>query len=173
MAEEEVDCSSTSVCLLLTADGVEGDVEVKPVKFARDERGDGSIDDAAADLLGIHGDRVRCFHLPFGEKKLGFSLHMYIDLQGVDHKLPHNSNASQLWLISNLPEEPPHVSPSSIHGPVLLSATNFKTDEYIDMTPEHWQKIKAVCRAIQPNAQFVPYEPLPEGEEPPANDDEV
>lgn len=28
---------------------------------------------------------------------------MYIDLQGVEHKLPHNTNATQLYLIAHLP----------------------------------------------------------------------
>jgi len=96
---------------------------------------------------------------------------MYIDLQGLDHKMAHNSNATQLYLIACLPEEPPQVSPASIHGPVLLSAENFKTEEYVDLTLEEWKKIKALCRAIQPNAQFTPYEAPAPGEEVPLNDD--
>jgi hypothetical protein len=35
----------------------------------------------------------------------------------------------------------------------LLSAENFKTEEYVDLTLDEWKKIKALCRAIQPNAQ--------------------
>jgi hypothetical protein len=111
---------------------------------------------------------------------------MYLDLQGLEHGLPHNSNASQLYLISHLPgkadasqrhylttpamlsdsphipppttntgihaEEPPEVSPASIHGPVLLSAEDFKTECYMDLGEEDWARIKALCKAVQPNA---------------------
>lgn len=168
MSKEEEDTagSSTSKCLLLSADDGEesGSAMIKQVVFERDERGEGSLDDAAADLLGIHGERVRCFSLPGFEKKLGLSLHMYIDLQGQEHGMAHNTNATQLFLIAHLPEEPPQVSPASIHGPVLLSAEAFRTEEYVDLGPEDWAKIKAICKAVQPNAQFVPYEP-PTGEE--------
>lgn len=159
---EDESGSSDSYCLLLLPDTADADSKelVSRVLFKRDERGDGSIDDAAADLLGVRGDRVRCCSLPGGfEKKLGLSLHMYIDLQGMQHGLPHNTNATQLWLIAHLPEEPPEVQPSSIHGPVLLSAEDFKTEEYANIDKELWGKIKAICRAIQPNAQFLPYEP--------------
>jgi hypothetical protein len=45
-------------------------------------------------------------HLPTRfEAAIGWSVHMYVDLQGLEHKLDHNTNASQLWLISNLPDE--------------------------------------------------------------------
>lgn len=37
------------------------------------------------------------------EKAMGWSVHLYVDLQGIEHKLDHNTNASQLWLIANLP----------------------------------------------------------------------
>lgn len=50
-------------------------------------------------------------------------------------------------------DEPPQVYPASIHGPVLLSAENFKTEEYADLTLDDWAKIKSMCRAVQPNAQ--------------------
>lgn len=157
--EDEV-YKSDSMCLMLLPDDKEGEEMVQQVLFKRDERGEGSIDDEAAKLLGIAGERVRCFVLPGFEKKAGFSLHMYIDLQGMEHKMAHNTNATQLYLVAHLPDEPPDVSPASIHGPVLLSAENFRTEEYIDLTvAEHWAKIKAICKAIQPNAQFVPYEP--------------
>lgn len=36
----------------------------------------GSIDDAAAEVLGIKGERVRCFSVPHMEKKLGYTLHV-------------------------------------------------------------------------------------------------
>ncbi|KAJ9515563.1 hypothetical protein QJQ45_021677, partial [Haematococcus lacustris] len=113
----------------------------------------GSIDDAAAALLGIDSDKVRCMQVPHIEKKLGFTLHFYFDLQGVEHGLPHNTNATQLYLIASLPDEPPDVVPASIHGPVLLSATDFKTEEYIDMTLGHWDQLKSMCLDVQPNAQ--------------------
>ncbi len=45
------------------------------------------------------------------------------------------------------------MTPASIHGPVLLSAEDFKTEEYVDLSEELWAKIRAICRAIQPNAQ--------------------
>lgn len=32
-----------------------------------------------------------------------YALHLFLDLQGVEHGLPHNTNATQLWLIANLP----------------------------------------------------------------------
>ena len=41
----------------------------------------GDLDAAAADLLGIKGERVRCFSVPHMEKKFGLAVHMYIDLQ--------------------------------------------------------------------------------------------
>lgn len=164
--EEETSSSASSNCLLLSSDDAEGSTDmIKQVLFQRDERGEGSLDDAAADLLGIHGERVRCFSLPGFEKKLGLSLHMYIDLQAREHGMAHNTNATQLFLIAHLPEEPPSVYPASIHGPVLLSAEAFPSEEYVDLGLGDWTKVKAICRAIQPNAQFVPYE-APSGDEP-------
>ncbi|KAL6748784.1 hypothetical protein V8C86DRAFT_2869116 [Haematococcus lacustris] len=150
---DTADVPSTSICLVLYPDGEAGEV-VKPVEFKRDERGEGSIDDAAAALLGIDSDKVRCMQVPHIEKKLGLTLHFYFDLQGVEHGLPHNTNATQLYLIASLPDEPPDVVPASIHGPVLLSATDFKTEEYIDMTLGHWDQLKSMCLDVQPNAQF-------------------
>lgn len=44
--------------------------------------------------------------------------------------------------------------------------------EYMDLSLEDWKKIRALCRAVQPNAQFVPYEPPAEGEDSIQQDDE-
>ncbi len=41
-------------------------------------------------------------------------------------QLPHNTNASQVWLAAHLPLEPPEVSPASISGPVLVTADNIR-----------------------------------------------
>ena len=68
----------------------------------------------------------------------------------MDHKLAHNSNASQLWLVAHLPEEPPEVSPASIHGPVLLTAESAKTEEYVDLKMADWwvRRVRGVRRWV-------------------------
>ncbi|KAF5825774.1 hypothetical protein DUNSADRAFT_7037, partial [Dunaliella salina] len=109
----------------------------------------GGPNEIAADLCGIPG-------------QTGYALHLFIDLQGVEHQLPHNTNATQLWLIANLPEEPPYVSPASISGPALLTGENFHTGNYVDMTKEDWEKIKRICKAVQPNAIFHTPQPAAE-----------
>ncbi|KXZ41679.1 hypothetical protein GPECTOR_323g35 [Gonium pectorale] len=151
-AEGEVEYKNESVCLVLSAD--EAGSTVKPVVFTR------SVPDVlarAAELLGLpKEERVRCFHLPMFEKAMGWSVHMYLDLDAVEHKLDHNTNATQLWLIANLPHEPPEVQPDSIHGPVLLTAENFKDEEYVQLDEKEWQKLVDKCREVQPNAQFLP-----------------
>ena len=38
-------------------------------------------------------------------------------------QLPHNTNATQMWLSSNLPNE---ALPQSISGPVLITADDIK-----------------------------------------------
>ncbi|EFJ47622.1 hypothetical protein VOLCADRAFT_105095 [Volvox carteri f. nagariensis] len=112
-----------------------------------------------AELLNLpETERVRCFHLPMFEKVLGWSVHMYLDLDAVQNGMQHNTNATQLWLIANLPNEPPEVQPDSIHGPVLLTAENFKDEEYVQLSQEEWQKIVDKCKEVQPNAQFLPAE---------------
>uniref|UniRef100_A0A7S3VP18 Uncharacterized protein n=1 Tax=Dunaliella tertiolecta TaxID=3047 RepID=A0A7S3VP18_DUNTE len=150
-----------STCLMLLPDDITVG-NVKPVLFRRDvdESGDRGPNEIAADLLGIHGDRVRCFSVRGFDQKLGYALHLFIDLQGVEHQLPHNTNATQFWLISNLPEEPPHVSPASINGPALLTGEDFHTGDYVDLTMEDWEKIKRICKAVQPNAMFHPPQPM-------------
>lgn len=72
-------------------------------------------------MLGIHSRRIRCIHLPSFEHH-GYSLHMYLDLEGVKHGLPHNTNATQLFLIAQLPQEPPDFWPDSINGPAMITA---------------------------------------------------
>eukprot|EP00798_Chlamydomonas_sp_ICE-L_P014179 gene14179-20146_t len=99
------DSSSSSVCLFLESDDNGG--AVKTVVFNRADQEDGDNDVAAAHLLGVDGDRMRCFYVPHLEKKLGYAVHMYMDLSGAELKKEHNTNASQLWLAANLPNEPP------------------------------------------------------------------
>jgi len=70
--EKEEVYKTDSYCLLLNDDDeTDGAKIVKQVLFKRDERGEGSLDDSAAELLGIKGDRVRCLMIPHLEKKLG------------------------------------------------------------------------------------------------------
>ncbi|GAX85582.1 hypothetical protein CEUSTIGMA_g12997.t1 [Chlamydomonas eustigma] len=143
-----------SSCLRLCDDEAGSKIEV--VSFTRDEDGEGDIDAAAARVLGIPGDNVRCFSLPGSfDKRMDLAMHMYIDLQGLEKNLPHNTNASQLWLCANLPEEPPEVTPSTISGPVLITADHLRTEEFVDLTIEDWIKIKKLCKEICPNALFV------------------
>ncbi|KAG2491364.1 hypothetical protein HYH03_010363 [Edaphochlamys debaryana] len=162
MAEEaEVEYKNESKCLVLDPDNTGS--AVRQVTFTR------ATDDVhakAADILGLpEGERVRCFHLPMFEKAMGWSVHLYIDLDAIAHKMDHNTNATQLWLIANLPNEPPEVQPDSIHGPVLLTAENFKDEEYVELGEAEWKQIVDKCREVQPNAQFLPMEPVstPEG----------
>lgn len=130
---------------------------VQEVNFVREpSRNKGSIE-AAGELLGCQGsncDRIRCLHLPLLDK-LGYALHIYIDLEGVRHGLPHNSNATQLFLISNLPDEPPAVSPDSIQGPAILTVEMVNTQQYVDLSTADWDKLKTLCRKFQPSAMFV------------------
>jgi hypothetical protein len=85
--------------------------------------------------------------LPGGfDKKMNMALHLYIDLQAEQHKLPHNTNASQLWLAAHLPQEPPEVSPSSISGPVLVTADDIKTEEFVELSLDDWEKLKKLCQ---------------------------
>ena len=51
--------------------------------------------ESAAGLMKLHTDRVRAYHLP-GFDRVHYALHMYFDMQGVQHKLPHNTNATQV-----------------------------------------------------------------------------
>eukprot|EP00199_Chlamydomonas_sp_CCMP681_P003500 CAMPEP_0119101814 /NCGR_PEP_ID=MMETSP1180-20130426/761_1 /TAXON_ID=3052 ORGANISM="Chlamydomonas cf sp, Strain CCMP681" /NCGR_SAMPLE_ID=MMETSP1180 /ASSEMBLY_ACC=CAM_ASM_000741 /LENGTH=171 /DNA_ID=CAMNT_0007085991 /DNA_START=102 /DNA_END=617 /DNA_ORIENTATION=+ len=160
-ARDQAD-SESSTCLVLEADDhPDGQPVVRQIDFARGERAAGDIGSHAADVMGIHGERVRCYMLPERTIRfhdtLGAALHMYIDMQGIDHKLAHNSNATQLYLIANLPEEPPELSLSSISGPVLLSASD-KNDNYKNLTLEDWETIKKACRDVQSNALFMPLE---------------
>ena len=69
-------------------------------------------------------------------------------------QLDHNTNATQTWLCAHLPAEPPEVTPSSISGPVLVTADDIKSEEYVDLTLEHWAKIMAMCKELCPNALF-------------------
>lgn len=152
--EEEETYKNESSVLLLTADA--DGAEVMTATFNRGE----APNEAAAALLGLPaGERVRCFHCPMFEKALGWSVHLYVDLQGIEHKLDHNTLATQLWLVANLPGEPPEVAPDSIHGPVLLTAEDCKTNELMDVTLEHWAKLVDVCKQVQPNATFTASKP--------------
>ncbi|GFR48529.1 hypothetical protein Agub_g10424 [Astrephomene gubernaculifera] len=164
-AETEVEYKNESQCLVLDTDN--SGSGVKPVTFIRNVP---DVHAKAAELLGLpEGERVRCFHLPMFEKALGWSVHMYIDLDAIAHKMDHNTNATQLWLIANLPNEPPEVQPDSIHGPVLLTAENYKDEEYVQLGAPEWARLMEVCRDVQPNAQFLPAEPVatpPQQEEP-------
>mmetsp|Transcript_13717 Transcript_13717/g.39752 ORF Transcript_13717/g.39752 Transcript_13717/m.39752 type:complete len:128 (-) Transcript_13717:355-738(-) len=117
----------------------------------RDEQGSGDINAAAAEVLGLrNGEHVRCFSLPGQfDNKMGMALHMYMAVDMAahsEHKMPHNTNASQLWLGAHLPQEPPEVAPSSIHGPVLITADDIKTEEFVELTMEHWEALKKLCR---------------------------
>ena len=38
------------------------------------------------------------------------ALHLYIDLQAEQRKMPHNTNASQLWLAAHLPQVKPNTA---------------------------------------------------------------
>lgn len=66
---------------------------------------DGDIREAAARLMGLpaDGSRVVCLHLPHFERH-GYSLHLYFDWNGIKAGREHNSDASQLYLIANLPQ---------------------------------------------------------------------
>lgn len=153
-AGEDVEYKNESQCLVLEPDG--SGSAVRPVTFSR---GVPDVHAQAATLLGLpEGERVRCFHLPMFEKAIGWSVHMYIDLDAIAHKLDHNTNATQLWLIANLPNEPPEVQPDSIHGPVLLTAEDCSNEEYVPLDAAAWAKLVAHCREEQPNAQFLPQE---------------
>lgn len=153
--EEERDDSraykTESTCLKLFDDGDGGRVEL--VTFKRDEDGSGDTDAAAAHILGIDGERVRCHSLPGAwDKKLNLAVHLYIDLEGVQHKLPHNTNASQFWLAAHLPGD---ATPEAISGPVLVTADDIKTEEFVDLTMEHWEKIKEMCKEACECAVFL------------------
>eukprot|EP00201_Polytomella_parva_P007999 CAMPEP_0175052416 /NCGR_PEP_ID=MMETSP0052_2-20121109/8349_1 /TAXON_ID=51329 ORGANISM="Polytomella parva, Strain SAG 63-3" /NCGR_SAMPLE_ID=MMETSP0052_2 /ASSEMBLY_ACC=CAM_ASM_000194 /LENGTH=210 /DNA_ID=CAMNT_0016316821 /DNA_START=59 /DNA_END=691 /DNA_ORIENTATION=- len=153
MAEiaEEEEYIDESQCLVLTPDDKDGDIKL--VKFVRDIN---DIQGSVAKTLELPAsERVRCFHLPMFEKVVGWSVHMYIDLEGVNHQMAHNTNATQLWLVANLPSEPPELFPDSIHGPVLLTAEDFHTEEYVSMDRAAWLKLIHECLKVQPNAQFV------------------
>lgn len=141
--------TNSSMCLLLEEDDKGGNIQ--QVQF---DRSADDVLEAAAQLMG-HKEckRVRCFHLPMFDK-FGFAVHMYLDLQGVEHHHPHNTNATQLFLIANLPAEPPEVQPDSIQGPALLCAED-KNGAYIDLDLAQWQKMKEMCWKIQPSAAFL------------------
>ncbi|KAG2450748.1 hypothetical protein HYH02_004585 [Chlamydomonas schloesseri] len=154
--EQEVEYQNESKVLILDADNAGS--SIRTAVFSR--QGD-DVHATAAALLNLPaGERIRCFHLPMFEKAMGWSVHMYIDLDAIAHKLDHNTNATQLWLIANLPNEPPEVQPDSIHGPVLLTAENFKDEEYVQLGEEEWAQLVAKCKEVQPNAQFLPMEPV-------------
>jgi hypothetical protein len=62
----------------------------------------------------LHATLSHLVHNPISARNLKYTmscgpcryvLHAYIDLQGLEHGLPHNTNATQLWLVANLPEE--------------------------------------------------------------------
>ncbi|GLC50183.1 hypothetical protein PLESTB_000351500 [Pleodorina starrii] len=97
--EAEVEYKNESDCLILEPDS--SGSTITKVTFTR------SVPDVharVAELLKLpETERVRCFHLPFFEKVLGWSVHMYLDLDAVEHGMQHNTNATQLWLIANLP----------------------------------------------------------------------
>ncbi|GIL76428.1 hypothetical protein Vretimale_5975 [Volvox reticuliferus] len=99
--EAEVEYKNESDCLILEPDN--SGSTITKVTFAR------SVPDVharVAELLKLpETERVRCFHLPMFEKVLGWSVHMYLDLDAVEHGMHHNTNATQLWLIANLPTE--------------------------------------------------------------------
>jgi hypothetical protein len=47
------------------------------------------------------------------------------------------------------------VTPSAISGPVLVTADNIRTEEFVDLTLDHWQGITALCKELCPNAVFL------------------
>ncbi|PNH12252.1 hypothetical protein TSOC_000846 [Tetrabaena socialis] len=162
----EEEYNNESQCLILEADGAGS--TIRPVTFSRSVP---NVHARAAELLGLpESERVRAFHFPMFEKALGWSVHMYLDLDAIKHKMDHNTNATQLWLVANLPNEPPEVQPDSIHGPVLLTAENCKDEEYVQLSEAEWQVLVAKCKEVQPNAQFLPMEHVatPTGDTPTA-----
>jgi hypothetical protein len=149
---DEEDFENSSQCLLLGEDKAGG--KISTVKFSREVE---DIHRAAGRLMGCKKtDNIRCFHLPmFDHEDHGSMIvHMYLDLHGIEHRQGHNTNATQMFLIANLPAEPPDVQPDSIHGPVLLTAEH-KSGEFIQLDMTTWLKMKEACWAIQPDAQFL------------------
>lgn len=148
--EEAGEYNDESYCLLLNPDDAEGEA-VKSVMFKRDTD---KLTEGAAAVLGLKdASRVRCFHLPMFDKH-GYAVHMYFDLEGTKHSLPHNTNATQLFFIANLPAEPPELQPDSIQGPVLLTAEKIPEEVFLDLGLEQWEKMKDICHSIQPVAYF-------------------
>eukprot|EP00798_Chlamydomonas_sp_ICE-L_P021708 gene21708-28732_t len=157
MAEADGTGKSSSICLFLDSD--DNSAAVKLVEFDRNEREGGDMDAAAAHILGIDGEKMRCFYVPHMEKKLGYVIHLFIDLtaaehgkahitrpvtSAAEHGKAHNTNASQLWLAANLPNEPPEVSPCTINGPALGPLTSL----------HHFEK------AQEPSLESLPQAPL-------------
>jgi hypothetical protein len=151
--DQDPNCST---CLLLGDDKAKGKIAM--VKFSRDTK---NIHRAAGRLLGFKKlGHLRCFPLPLFEKEAHGSMvvNMYLDLHAVehhayDHQDP-NTNATQLFLVANLPDEPPELQPAEIAGPVLLTA-EYKSGGLVDLDMAQWDKIKAACWAVKAHAQFL------------------
>lgn len=80
---------------------------------------------------------------------------MYIDLEAKVKGLPHNTNATQVWLGLNLPCEPPSLLPECIHGPALITADSVPSEEFADLGLAEWAKIKEIVLCAVPAAFFL------------------